>query len=158
MGYIHSRIKPNNILISDSYEYILSDYSDSMFNGIESNHICDYFYQSPESLCNKSISNKSDMYSIGCILYYLITGEHPVYPLKKNINYEKEILLLLNVNEMKRPNCETILNILNENNDNGVIKYSNYLYRTMLMNECDIKDEIVEEIVENNISIIIFKY
>lgn len=176
LGYIHRRIKPTNILITDSNEYILSDCSDNVFNGIESNKFNDYLYQSSESLKCKLTNEKCDIYSIGCILYYLITGEDPIYPLQKNIRYENEISWMLDEDERKRPNCETLLNIFditttgavasatvaaannyhNNNNNNNMIvaKQSNVLYRCILLNDGDIEDEILEDIVENNLCII----
>lgn len=34
---------------------------------------------SPEQCCGKPLRLKSDIWQIGCVLYYLITSKHPFY-------------------------------------------------------------------------------
>ncbi len=49
-------------------------------------------YMSPEQACGKEVDGRSDLYSLGCAMYHLITGRHafpgesPIERLGKRIN------------------------------------------------------------------------
>lgn len=82
-GLVNGNLKPNNILISKDGHYYVSDLSSYLLYSdtpsgypINANSID---YVSPEMLYNKEITTKSDMWSIGVIMYYIFFGITPFH-------------------------------------------------------------------------------
>lgn len=84
-GIIHAHINPSNILVTPgnkikAVNFGLSEFSETKIeNAPKKNNenllaIC---YSSPEQLQNKVISNKSDIYSLGALLFFLLKGKNP---------------------------------------------------------------------------------
>ena len=80
---IHRDIKPHNIIIGDNNYLTLIDYNCSEFvhqpNEIE---FGTYGYKAPEIHYNMKYSFNSDIFSMGCVIYYII---YKKVPLSKNI-------------------------------------------------------------------------
>ncbi|MDQ7779988.1 MAG: serine/threonine-protein kinase, partial [Planctomycetota bacterium] len=82
---IHKDIKPENILISPEYKTKLIDLSIAETKGgfrfpFSSSRIQGSFScMSPEQIQGKSLDFRSDIYSFGCVLFELITGQ-PIFP------------------------------------------------------------------------------
>lgn len=79
--FTHGNIKPSNILITETGHFILSDYCENILyintqNGIPVN-MSNCHYLSPETLCEKELKKESDLFSFGCVLYYLASGKNP---------------------------------------------------------------------------------
>lgn len=84
-GIVHRDIKPANILLDEAGNYYLSDFgiakdtsanpSASSSGGIKGSP----FYASPEQLLGEPVTPRSDIYSLGLVLYQALTGKHP-YP------------------------------------------------------------------------------
>ena len=81
-GVIHRDIKPANILLDKQGNVKLSDFGIARFFG--SQQITDAHtvigtleYMSPEQALALPISSSSDIYSLGCVLYALLTGKPP---------------------------------------------------------------------------------
>jgi len=81
-GVIHRDIKPANILLDQEGNVKLSDFGIARFFG--SQQITDIHsvigtleYMSPEQALANSISSSTDLYSLGCVLYALLTGKPP---------------------------------------------------------------------------------
>ena len=81
-GVIHRDIKPANILLDKQGNVKLSDFGIARFFG--SQQITDAHtvigtleYMSPEQALALPISSSSDLYSLGCVLYTLLTGKPP---------------------------------------------------------------------------------
>ncbi|MCR6649989.1 MAG: serine/threonine protein kinase [Cellvibrionaceae bacterium] len=85
-GYVHRDIKPENILLRrDSYSAVLMDF------GIARAAEADLsvtqtgmalgtpHYMSPEQAKGQLVDNRSDLYSLGVVLYYLLTGSVPYH-------------------------------------------------------------------------------
>jgi serine/threonine protein kinase len=82
-GVVHRDIKPKNILLSETEEPILIDFGISIIGegskvktdkGVS---IDSPSYMSPEQLDSKPISFYTDIYSVGIILYEMLTGKYP---------------------------------------------------------------------------------
>jgi len=81
-GVIHRDIKPANILLDQEGNVKLSDFGIARFFG--SQQITDVHsvigtleYMSPEQALAHPISSSTDLYSLGCVLYVLLTGKPP---------------------------------------------------------------------------------
>ena len=78
---VHSNLRPKNIIMNKEAEARISDFL--FFRTIQvqmqNQHTYDARYSSPELLAYKwdVVSQKSDIWSFGCLLYYLYTGRDP---------------------------------------------------------------------------------
>ena len=82
-GVIHRDIKPSNILLTRDRDIKLADFSvamvtraDSMqtqFTGVLGSPL----YMSPEQFNDGMITGRSDIFSLGTLMYQLLTGTHP---------------------------------------------------------------------------------
>lgn len=82
-GLVNGNLKPSNILISKDGHYYVSDLSSYILYSDTSSgypvNINSIDYMSPEMLYNKEITTKSDMWSIGVIMYYIFFGITPFH-------------------------------------------------------------------------------
>lgn len=103
-GIIHGRLKPANIFISENQEIKIMDFIIPGFSVANKNQpgldLQGISYASPEQIANKEIDHRSDIYSLGVILYSLLTGENPFYTddVKKLFN---------NIKKMQPPKVST---------------------------------------------------
>ena len=86
-GIIHRDIKPANILLSKNGEVKVSDYGIAqLFGGrrktADDTVIGTLEYMAPEQASSRPITVKTDLFSLGAVLYTLLTGTPP-FPLKK---------------------------------------------------------------------------
>ncbi|XP_050437010.1 serine/threonine-protein kinase Nek8-like [Adelges cooleyi] len=84
MKIIHRDINPMNILLTGSQGTVikLGDFGAShILTGekVTSGNNCTPCYMSPEQCCGKPLRLKSDIWQIGCVLYYLMSMKHPFY-------------------------------------------------------------------------------
>ena len=96
-GIVHRDLKPSNILLQDELEHLLlSDFGLARQDGDECITQSDAmagtpYFMSPEQALGKPINTKSDLFSFGCVLFWLATGE---YPFQGGSNYETLSLLV----------------------------------------------------------------
>lgn len=90
---VHRDLKPSNILVSDANRVMLLDFGIAklLSDGTASETELTVFggramtpdYASPEQIAGESLGTTSDIYSLGVILYELLTGSRP-YRLKRD--------------------------------------------------------------------------
>jgi serine/threonine-protein kinase len=84
-GVVHRDIKPSNIICDDSTNTIkITDFGIAHFEDTELTHqtrmgdvIGTPQYMSPEQVSGAKVDGRSDLFSVGVILYQLITGQKP---------------------------------------------------------------------------------
>jgi serine/threonine protein kinase len=82
-GIIHRDIKPSNILYTEDHDIKLSDFSIAMVNRQDAQmtqfdgFIGSPLYMSPEQINEQLISSNSDLFSLGVVMYELLTGHSP---------------------------------------------------------------------------------
>jgi serine/threonine protein kinase len=82
-GIIHRDIKPSNILYTEDDQIKISDFSIAMVNRQDSKatqfngFIGSPLYMSPEQINEWEISSNTDLFSLGVVMYELLTGTNP---------------------------------------------------------------------------------
>lgn len=104
-GVIHRDVKPSNILLTaDSHAY-LADFGIALVLGrprITSygTNVGTLEYMSPEQIHGKELNHKTDVYSFGCVLYEMLTGDPPFGTLREVTEYT---LMGHHINDPPRP-------------------------------------------------------
>ena len=84
-GIVHRDIKPSNLLLTDDKQVKVLDLglgvlmeadSHATFATADGIAVGTVDYMSPEQACGKEVDGRSDLYSLGCAMYHLITGRH----------------------------------------------------------------------------------
>lgn len=76
-GYYHCDIKPNNILVGDHNEYLLSDYGITCYSPTHSAvcpRQCYLPHTSPETINNRIYDIRTDIYQLGLTAFRLFNG------------------------------------------------------------------------------------
>lgn len=82
-GYVHRDVKPQNVLISNSNEIKLTDFGiaksrQRVTNTYDGSRVVGSIeYMSPEQISVESATERSDLYSVGIMLYEMLTGAPP---------------------------------------------------------------------------------
>ena len=84
-GYVHCDIKPDNFLLSREFEVKLIDFTISKkiktglgkYFGAKNKVEGTRSYMSPEQIRGHNIDQRSDIYSMGCMIYELCVGKAP---------------------------------------------------------------------------------
>jgi serine/threonine protein kinase len=84
-GVVHRDIKPSNLLLNDDkvikvldlgLGVLMESDNHSTFATADGIAVGTVDYMSPEQACGKDCDGRSDLYSLGCAMYHLITGRH----------------------------------------------------------------------------------
>jgi hypothetical protein len=123
-GVIHRDLKPSNVIITPSAKAKVVDFGiskliDSRNMGFTatgaSELIGSPFYMSPEQCSGKSMDARSDIYSFGCMLYELLSGDPPfshsnlVQTLVAHLNEEPPMLTVANPDELRIPSLSAVI-------------------------------------------------
>jgi eukaryotic-like serine/threonine-protein kinase len=79
-GVIHCDIKPSNVLVTDTLDVKLSDFGIAIVKDATHTHLMNAgtpAYVAPEQLSNDPPTQQSDIYSLGVLIYQLLTGRLP---------------------------------------------------------------------------------
>jgi serine/threonine protein kinase len=82
-GVIHRDIKPTNILVTDDMDVKIGDFSIAHITKMDSTAtmpmglVGSPRYMSPEQVNEDFITNQTDLFSLGIVMYELLTGKHP---------------------------------------------------------------------------------
>lgn len=81
-GIIHRDIKPQNIMLLENGRVKVMDFGIAKLPNAETVTVTDkavgtVYYMSPEQASGKTIDKRSDIYSVGAMMYELATGEMP---------------------------------------------------------------------------------
>jgi serine/threonine protein kinase len=82
-GIIHRDIKPSNLLLSNPDEIKISDLGAAIRMDAEQtldNNLGSPNYMSPEQVLGDTLSHHTDIYSLGVVMYRLLTGHSPYNP------------------------------------------------------------------------------
>jgi serine/threonine protein kinase len=96
-GVIHRDLKPGNIMFTPNRRVVLTDFGIARIAGLPSYTVTNAVigtpaYMSPEQAQGLTIDTRSDIYSLGVILYELVTGkapfegDHPIAVIMQLIN------------------------------------------------------------------------
>jgi serine/threonine protein kinase len=80
IGVVHRDIKPANILTHGDHDIKVSDFGAAQLDRSENTQVAGVgspAYMSPEQVKGEEIDFRSDMFSLGGVLYHLLTGQRP---------------------------------------------------------------------------------
>jgi serine/threonine protein kinase len=96
-GFVHRDIKPSNIMFRPDGKICLLDFGIVKDMNHSSGHTINQIigtdgYMSVEQAEGMSIDHRSDIYSLGCVLYYMLIGNHAIQ--KQSDNYATRMTII----------------------------------------------------------------
>lgn len=73
---IHGNLKPTNIFITKERKICTLDYFLNEIREIVNPNVIYYYYFSPEQISGKEMNSTSDIWSLGCVLYFIFAKSH----------------------------------------------------------------------------------
>ena len=80
-GIVHRDIKPANIMITKGSDVKIADFGAAYLrksHAVQTALMGSPYYMSPEQIAGAELTHHSDMYSLGAVLYELLTGQRPL--------------------------------------------------------------------------------
>lgn len=130
---IHRDIKPSNIMIRPNGNICLLDFgvAKDMDNGggtIAGSIIGTDGYMSPEQANGFTVKYNTDIYSLGCVMYYMLTGHHAYNVLKSEFETKDAIINgeFPRISKYRKDVSEAMQQILDHATDkNMTLRYQN---------------------------------
>lgn len=96
---IHRDIKPSNIMIRPDGSICVIDFGIAKDMKVSTGKTIGMTvgtdgYMSPEQISALNIDHRTDIYSLGCLLHYMLTGQHAI--VKRSNDYETKLAILHN--------------------------------------------------------------
>ncbi len=113
-GLIHSDLKPVNIMYTKQGEIKIADFGNNLIANSDYMEAADFpAYLSPEQASNGHITHQSDIYSLGAVMFRLLTGRLP-FDADDSFNYVDKVLhqAPLNIRELRPEIPEKLANIV----------------------------------------------
>ncbi|MGI4757608.1 MAG: serine/threonine protein kinase [Janthinobacterium lividum] len=109
-GIVHRDIKPSNIMLTAEGTVKLMDFGIARNDGDRAltqtgATVGTVTYMSPEQIAGKQIDNRSDLYSMGILLYETVTGQQPF---RGSSDYE---VMAAHIHQAPRPPIEVVPNV-----------------------------------------------
>ena len=79
-GIVHRDIKPANLMIAKGTDVKIADFGAAYLRKsqvVQTAMMGSPYYMSPEQIAGRALTHHSDMYSLGAVLYELLTGQRP---------------------------------------------------------------------------------
>ncbi|MFL6580394.1 MAG: protein kinase domain-containing protein [Burkholderiales bacterium] len=114
-GIIHRDIKPANILLTTETDIKISDFGAALSVTAETTQVSGIgspAYMSPEQLQEATLNHQTDIFSLGVVMYQLLTGS---LPFKSTNNYSM-VYQIINVDpspaSLLRPDTPTVVDLI----------------------------------------------
>ncbi|CAN1139489.1 Pollen receptor-like kinase 4 [Linum perenne] len=92
----HGHLKSSNVLFSDSFEPMLTDYALRPVINVDHAHKLMIAYKSPEHAHLKQTSGKTDVWSLGIVMLEILTGKYPENYLTQSYNRSSDLATWVN--------------------------------------------------------------
>jgi serine/threonine protein kinase len=108
-GIVHRDVKPSNILLDASHQHAwLSDFGIALVAGERRRtragvRVGTNTYMSPEQIRAEDIDFRSDVYSVGCVMYETLTGQPPFVASEKDEDTLQAAVLAAHLREQPVP-------------------------------------------------------
>lgn len=80
-GLVHRDVKPANLLLGAGTDIKISDFGAALMTDSELSQVMDAVgtpsYMSPEQISGRKLNHQTDIYSLGVVIYQLLTGRLP---------------------------------------------------------------------------------
>jgi len=79
MKIYHKNLKPSNIIVAENDEVKITDFGNACYllkmKDDETNFLSDLIYRAPEQVTDQPVDERTDIFSLGSILYEALTGQ-----------------------------------------------------------------------------------
>ena len=94
LGSTHRDIKPANMLLASEMDIKISDFGAAISSGVDRTQVSGIgspAYMSPQQVKEQPLDHRTDIYSLGVVMYQLLTGQLP-FQASSNYNMVYQII------------------------------------------------------------------